>query len=116
TISIICRLTIWLLCFLIPRNGRSISFTPLWREARGGFSRTRLLYHILTRRGIGRGTARVEWMFVFSLAVYNLVQMRNLARPSPDERRTSPSAIDRNLAKHSRERLLVPKPTGRGRP
>jgi Transposase DDE domain len=25
------------------------------------------------------GTARVEWMFVFALAVYNLVRIRNLA-------------------------------------
>jgi hypothetical protein len=26
-----------------------------------------------------RGTARVEWMFVFALAVYNLVRIRDIA-------------------------------------
>jgi len=29
-----------------------------------------------------RGTARVEWMFIFSLAVYNMVRMRNVAAQS----------------------------------
>ena len=29
-----------------------------------------------------RGVARVQWMFTFALAVYNLVRMRNL-RPAP---------------------------------
>ena len=36
----------------------------------------------LLRKTRHRGTARVEWMFVFSLAVYNLVRMRNLAAQS----------------------------------
>jgi hypothetical protein len=33
----------------------------------------------LLRKTRHRGTARVEWMFVFALATYNLVRMRNLA-------------------------------------
>jgi transposase len=33
----------------------------------------------LLRKTRHRGTARVEWMFVFALAVYNLVRIRNLA-------------------------------------
>lgn len=33
----------------------------------------------LLRKTRHRGTARVEWMFVFALAAYNLVRMRNLA-------------------------------------
>jgi len=36
----------------------------------------------LLRKTRHRGTARVEWMFVFSLAAYNLVRMRNLAAQS----------------------------------
>jgi transposase len=32
----------------------------------------------LLRKTRHRGTARVEWMFVFALAVYNLVRLRNL--------------------------------------
>ena len=33
----------------------------------------------LVRNTRHRGRERVEWMFTFSLAVYNLVRMRNLA-------------------------------------
>ena len=33
----------------------------------------------LLRKTRHRGTARVEWMFLFSLAAYDLVRMRNLA-------------------------------------
>ena len=33
----------------------------------------------LVRKTRHRGRERVEWMFTFSLAVYNLVRMRNLA-------------------------------------
>ena len=33
----------------------------------------------LLRKTRHRGTARVEWMFIFGLAAYNLVRMRNLA-------------------------------------
>jgi hypothetical protein len=33
----------------------------------------------MLRKTRHRGTARVSWMFVFSLAVYNLVRLRNLA-------------------------------------
>jgi transposase len=33
----------------------------------------------LLRKTRHRGTARVEWMFVFSLAIYNLIRIRNLA-------------------------------------
>ena len=36
----------------------------------------------LLRKTRHRGTARVEWMFVFGLAAYNLVRMRNLAAHS----------------------------------
>jgi transposase len=36
----------------------------------------------LLRKTRHRGTARVEWMFVFGLAAYNLVRMRNLAAQS----------------------------------
>jgi transposase len=33
----------------------------------------------LLRKTRHRGTARVEWMFIFALAVYNLIRIRNLA-------------------------------------
>ena len=36
----------------------------------------------LLRKTRHRGTARVEWIFVFGLAAYNLVRMRNLAAQS----------------------------------
>ena len=36
----------------------------------------------LLRKTRHRGTARVEWMFLFGLAAYNLVRMRNLAEQS----------------------------------
>ena len=36
----------------------------------------------LLRKTRHRGTARVEWMFVFALATYNLVRIRNLAAQS----------------------------------
>jgi hypothetical protein len=36
----------------------------------------------LLRKTRHRGTARVEWMFIFGLAAYNLVRMRNLAAQS----------------------------------
>jgi transposase len=36
----------------------------------------------LLRKTRHRGTARVEWMFLFGLAAYNLVRMRNLAAQS----------------------------------
>jgi transposase len=36
----------------------------------------------LLRKTRHRGTARVEWMFVFALAAYNLVRIRNLAAPA----------------------------------
>ena len=36
----------------------------------------------LLRKTRHRGTARVEWMFLFSLAAYNLVRIRNLAEQS----------------------------------
>ena len=36
----------------------------------------------LLRKTRHRGTARVEWMFVFGLAAYNLVRIRNLAAQS----------------------------------
>ena len=36
----------------------------------------------LLRKTRHRGTGRVEWMFIFGLAAYNLVRMRNLAAQS----------------------------------
>ena len=36
----------------------------------------------LLRKTRHRGTARVEWRFIFGLAAYNLVRMRNLAAQS----------------------------------
>ncbi len=36
----------------------------------------------LFRKTRHRGTARVEWMFIFSLAAYNLVRIRNLSAQS----------------------------------
>ena len=36
----------------------------------------------LLRKTRHRGTARVEWMFLFGLAAYNLVRIRNLAEQS----------------------------------
>ncbi|MFQ5702883.1 MAG: transposase, partial [Gemmatimonadales bacterium] len=36
----------------------------------------------LLRKLRHRGTARVEWVFTFTAAVYNLVRMRTLSQPA----------------------------------
>lgn len=37
----------------------------------------------LMRKLRHRGVCRVDWIFTFACAVYNLVRMRNLAAPVP---------------------------------
>ncbi len=46
-------------------------------QARGGDLRLKTVG--LLRKTRHRGRRRVSWMFIFGLAVYNLVRIRNLA-------------------------------------